>query len=163
MSAPSIETGSPEITPQPAWPVVLAAATSGVFSMMVGSEVTAVDAGPAVIAEITGVVGIAGAVRAIFSLRCSTQSAVKIAAQMLAISPEEAAAQRADAIGEICNIIAGDFKAKIGLGDKCMLTVPTVVEGKDYRIVRPGGECQKIEMAFLYEGEPLRIALETRK
>jgi hypothetical protein len=60
-------------------------------------------------------------------------------------------------------MVAGHFKDKIGLGDKCMLTVPTVLEGKDYRIVRPGGECQKIELALLYAGEPLRIALETRK
>jgi chemotaxis protein CheX len=156
--------GKMEIHLRDTWPGCLTAATTEVFSMMVGAEVIATEGAELrVIAEVTGVVGIAGAFRAILSLRCSTSSAVKIAAQMLGIPPEEAAGQRADAIGEICNIVAGHFKDKIGFGDKCMLTVPTVVEGKDYRIVRPGGECEKIEIAFLYEGEPFRVALETRK
>ena len=156
------EPGKAVLISQETWPASLAEAATEVFSMMVGAEVTAVENEIRVIAEVTGVVGIAGAFRGIFSLRCSTSSAIKIAAQMLGIPPEEASAQRADAIGEICNIVAGHFKDKIGFGDKCMLTVPTVVEGKDYRIVRPGGECQKIELALLYAGEPFRVALETR-
>lgn len=156
------ETGNPASIRQETWPASLAESATEVFSMMVGAEVTAAESEIRVVAEVTGVIGIAGAFRGIFSLRCTTSSAIKIAAQMLGIPPEEAAAQRADAIGEICNIIAGHFKDKIGFGDKCMLTVPTVVEGKDYRIVRPGGECRKIELAFLYAGEPFRIALETR-
>ena len=157
------DTGKPALISQETWPTSLAEATTEVFSMMVGAEVIAADNEIRVIAEITGVIGIAGAFRGIFSLRCSTSSAIKIASQMLGIPPDEASPQRADAIGEICNMVAGHFKDKIGLGDKCMLTVPTVLEGKDYRIVRPGGECQKIELALLYAGEPLRIALETRK
>ena len=156
------ETGNPVIISRETWPTSLVEATTEVFSMMVGADVSTVENEIRVIAEVTGVVGIGGAFRGIFSLRCSTSSAIKIASQMLGIPPDQASAQRADAIGEICNIIAGHFKDKIGLGDKCMLTVPTVVEGKDYRIVRPGGECRKIELAFRHMGEPFRVALETR-
>ena len=38
-----------------------------------------------------------------------------------------------DALGEICNMVAGNFKNKVsGLGNGCMLSVPTVITGRDY-------------------------------
>ena len=38
-----------------------------------------------------------------------------------------------DAIGELCNMIAGNFKAKVStLGEHCLLSVPTVISGADY-------------------------------
>lgn len=74
---------------------------------------------------------------------------------------DEAAAEKCDAVGEICNIVAGYFKAKIGLGDQCMLSVPTVLAGKDYRI-HSRGEDVRMELPLLYESEPIWIALEIR-
>ena len=103
--------------------------------MMVGVAVLVPDEGDhLVISEVTGMVGIAGPLSATFSLRCSFDTATRIAAQMLAIPIEEAASQKCDAIGEVCNMVAGSFKEKIGLGGKCMLSVPTVLTGRDYQI-----------------------------
>ncbi|RDJ93936.1 chemotaxis protein CheX [Lacticaseibacillus rhamnosus] len=71
--------------------------------------------------------------------------------------------QLTDAVGEICNINAGDFKAKIGYGAKCMLTVPTIIEGTDYRVVRPVMGKDSIQIPLQYEDEPIWVALEIRK
>jgi chemotaxis protein CheX len=144
------------------WPAVLRETTVEVFSTMVGATVTTPErSGIPVVAQVTGMVGIAGPLSATVSLRCSMQSATMIASQMLGVSPDEAAAQKCDAIGEICNIVAGYFKAKVGLGECCMLSVPTVLAGMDYQIRARNGDV-RIEMPVLYESEPVWIALDIR-
>ena len=81
---------------------------------------------------------------------------------MLGVPVTEADAQRTDSIGEICNMVAGNFKAKInGLEDKCMLSVPTVIIGQDYQL-HSLAVGDRIELPFLFEGEPLWIGLEVR-
>jgi len=38
--------------------------------------------------------------------------------------------QLEDAVGEVCNMVAGNFKNKIsGISDGCKLSVPTVITG----------------------------------
>jgi CheY-specific phosphatase CheX len=80
---------------------------------------------------------------------------------MLEVPENEAAGQQFDALGEICNIVAGYFKAKVGLGDRCMLSVPTILVGNDYH-VRSRSQDVHLELPLLYEREPLWIALDIR-
>lgn len=156
-------TAGQQVAPRPQWSDILFAATADVFSMMVSATITrAVVALPPVRANVTGTVGIAGAVRATLTLCCSQQAAGKIASQMLGISMEEAAEQECDAIGEICNMVAGHFKAKIGLEAECMLSVPLVILGSDYQI-QSVKEGERLEVPVLYEEELLDIVLEIRK
>jgi len=145
------------------WSGILFDAACEVFSMMVGAALassTGKELSAGVV--VTGTVGIAGAVRAILSLRCSTQAATKIASHMLGISAEEAAAQNCDAIGEICNMVAGQFKTKLGLEAQCMLTVPTVITGSDYR-VHSAAHGTRLDVPAVYDGELIAIALDIPK
>ncbi len=161
MTAPS-QAKVTAIFPQSDWPALLRDTAIEVFSTMVGAKVAAPDHGDLpVLAHITGMVGIAGPLSATLSLRCSLISATKIASQMLGVSMDEAEEQKCDAVGEICNIVAGYFKAKIGFGDLCMLSVPTVLAGKDYRIHSRFANV-RLELPLLYESEPIWIALEIR-
>jgi len=163
MNPPGSAVGSGEVAPSVNWRAILGEAAAEVFSIMVGVQVSPVDdpqlPGPA---NVTGTVGIAGAISAILSLRCSSRAATQIASQMMGVPTEEASSHQCDAIGEICNIVAGQFKAKVGLEDKCMLSVPTVITGGDYRLHSVAGS-ERLELALLYEAEPVRIALEIRK
>jgi len=66
-----------------------------------------------------------------------------------------------DALGELCNMVAGNFKAKIsGLADRCMLSVPTVISGSDYTMetVEPTAA---VAIVFTYENDPVRVSLVT--
>jgi len=129
--------------------------------MMVGTEVTIVaDRKLPVHANVTGVVGIGGAFSAVLTLRCSMTAGAKVAAQMLGIPADEATSQCADAIGEICNMVAGQFKAKVGHEATCMLSIPSVITGKNYAI--HSVRCSEIEIALLYDGEPIWITLDVR-
>jgi chemotaxis protein CheX len=155
----SIATGS--VLPRTAWHGVLSETAIEVFSIMVGVSVAIATDATRVPMQVTGVVGIAGAIRANFLLQCSAASATKLAAQMLGISPDAEDSQKAacDALGEICNIVAGHFKAKVGLGDACMLSVPTIIMGQDYRFCSPNNY-ERLELPLVYEGETLWAALE---
>ena len=83
---------------------------------------------------------------------------------MLGISPDDPNAQNAacDALGEICNIVAGYFKARIGLGDACHLSVPTIIVGQNYRFCS-GKVGERLELALLYEGDILWATLEVEQ
>ncbi len=160
MSAPSQTNGPAAVASRTAWPAILRETTIEVFATMVGVSLTApVRAEAPMPPQLTAMVGIAGPLRATLSLWCSTHSATLIASQTLGVSEDEARAQQFDAAGEICNIIAGYFKAKVGLGAQCMLSVPMVLAGHDYQ-VRTRAQEVRMELALLYEREPIWIALD---
>ncbi len=65
-----------------------------------------------------------------------------------------------DAIGEICNMVAGNFKAKLaGLVEGCVLSVPTVITGADYQLHIPA-DGTRTEISFGFEGSPVWITLD---
>jgi chemotaxis protein CheX len=162
MSAPTQTTDIGTVPPQSEWQAILRQTAVEVFSTMVGVTVTVPEESDLpVSAHVTGMIGIAGPLSAIFSIRCSEHSAIMLASQMLGVSLAKAAEQKCDAVGEICNIVAGYFKAKIGLGDRCQLSVPTVVAGTDYQ-VHSSEKGTRLELPLLYGGEPLWLALDIR-
>ena len=68
--------------------------------------------------DITSMVGLAGQLCGILSVRCSAKSAARMASRMLGVDPETAGPEMWDAVGEICNMVAGNFKNKLtGLSD----------------------------------------------
>jgi len=145
------------------WRVVLSDAAKEVFLMMVGAELSVPEATPPIFSEVAGMVGLAGELCGVLTLRCGKASAGKIACHMLGVAEDEAAAQATDAVGEICNMVAGSFKAKIaGLEDKCMLSVPTVISGDSYEL-HSLASGERIELPLLFQGEPLWFSLEIQK
>jgi chemotaxis protein CheX len=83
-----------------------------------------------------------------------------MASRMLGIDPKDTNEQMWDAIGEISNMIAGNFKNKLtGVADHCMLSVPTVITGGDYSM-HSLADAGSIETKFLFEGSPICVTLE---
>ena len=97
-----------------------------VFSTMVGAAVTTAPAdAPLAPAQLTGIVGIAAAIRENCILQCSHAASTKLSSQTPGILPDDPDFRKASAaaLGEICNPVAGYCKAKIELGNTCMLLV----------------------------------------
>jgi chemotaxis protein CheX len=142
------------------WPSTLQLATQEVFSLMLGCQLTVPTVPPAEQGlDLTGMVGLAGLLCGMMTMRCSVKSGSRMASRMLGIDSEQAGPEMWDAVGEVCNMIAGNFKNKIsGLGDGCMLSVPTVITGGDYCLHPMVNE--EIAVVLLFEGEPLMLALE---
>ena len=67
-----------------------------------------------------------------------------------------------DALGEICNMVAGNFKNKIaGLAEGCLLSPPTVVSGSDYNL-HSQGDPPALEVRLLFEDMPTVISLRVQ-
>ncbi len=143
------------------WRNILRESAKQVFAVMVGlpAEDPANDELP-VEYELTGMIGLAGALQGILTIRCSAESATRISSHMLGIDVADAAEHQTDAIGEMCNMIAGNFKANIeGMEDRCMLSVPTVITGSQYE-VRSLSVSSQIDLVLVFEGKPVWIGLE---
>jgi chemotaxis protein CheX len=124
--------------------------------------------------DITSMVALAGQLSGVLTVRCSAKSAARMAARMLGIDAERAGPEVFDAVGEICNMVAGNFKNKIaGLGDGCMLSVPTVITGPEYRLHSTSSNEMQInekhndvpindemQIVLLFEGEPVVLTLK---
>jgi len=83
-----------------------------------------------------------------------------VAMRMLGGVEQPAKAASEDAIGEIANMVAGNFKSKIStLGDGCVLSVPTIVSGEDYE-VRQVGKGERIEVCLDTENRVVWLIME---
>ena len=143
------------------WLPLLQRAAEEVFEIMLGAKLEPLSEATSVPAsEITSMVGLAGQLCGVMTLRCSADMAKLIAAKMLGVAPDQANQQLWDAIGEICNMVAGNFKNKLtGLSDKCMLSVPTVITRGDYTF-QSLADAGTLEIMMTFENNPIRIALE---
>jgi chemotaxis protein CheX len=142
------------------WDVVLEIAAREVFELMLGCKLTKPASPLTEAPEMTAMVGLAGRLCGVMILRCSGESSILMASRMLGVQPCEIGREGCDAFGEICNMIAGNFKNKIsGLGKDCMLSVPTVISGGHYNI-HPLSGSEAIELTLLFESRPIGISLQ---
>src|SRR5215470_8953008 len=115
------------------WLPLLELAVREVFEIMLGCKLEPLANINSTTLEFTAMVGLAGQLCGVVTMRSTAKSAVLMASKMLGVDPKDADQQTWDAIGEVTNMVAGNFKNKLsGLGDKCMLSVPTVITGADY-------------------------------
>lgn len=104
-----------------------------------------------------GVVAITGAWCGAVVLRVSRDLATGIAQRMFELGDAEPTLEdMQDAIGELTNTTGGNIK---GLMDgMCHLSLPTVVEGADYRVRLPGATVVT-QVAFTCDDEPVVVQL----
>ena len=142
------------------WLPTLQLATQEVFELMLGCSLEpASEPASEEGLDITAMVGLAGQLCGILAVRCSAKSAAHMASRMLGIDAEKAGPEMWDAVGEICNMVAGNFKNKIsGLGDGCMLSVPTVITGADNNVHSMVND--NLHATLLFEGQPVVVSLE---
>jgi chemotaxis protein CheX len=141
------------------WLPVLELATREVFAKMAHSELSSVGNHRGVVSSVTAMVGLAGKLGGVVSIRCEQEAAALMASRMLGVNLAEAKPSIADAIGEICNMVAGNFKHKIpGLSEGCFLAPPSVVSGGDYSVyARP--QTPRIHLSLFLENMPVMVSL----
>jgi len=142
------------------WGPMLELACREVFDIMLGCRLGQPAPDETIPLDFTAMVGLAGQLRGVLSLRCSPQAAAVMASKMLGVAVGEKDEQMWDAVGEIANMVAGNFKNKLtGMGDGCMLSVPTVITGSDYSC-RSLTDSGTLEARFLFEGSPISVELQ---
>jgi chemotaxis protein CheX len=62
-----------------------------------------------------------------------------------------------DALGELTNMVAGHFKARLkNTGQECLLTIPSVVRGHDFKVASVAG-AHRCSVAFQCEASEVRL------
>ena len=142
------------------WVPLMELATREVFETMLGCELTRAEIAAGESLDITAMVGLAGKMCGVLTVRCNAKSATIMVSKMLGLESAKGSPDVLDAIGEICNMVAGNFKNKIpGMGDGCMLSVPTVITGGDYRL-HYLADCADLEIRLLFENMTIEVSLQ---
>ena len=107
-----------------------------VFHMMLGSACFPVQEPPAEETEtITAVVGFGGLLSGACVFRSGSSAALEIAAKLTGMEFGEIDDTVKDAIGEVCNMLAGAWKGRVpDLSANCGLSIPAVITGSNYHI-----------------------------
>lgn len=107
-----------------------------VFQLMLGAECHVTTEAPTEEVEtITAVVGFGGLLSGACVFRSGGTAALSIAAKLTGMEFPEIDDTVKDAIGEVCNMLAGAWKGRVpDLSANCGLSIPAVITGRDYNI-----------------------------
>lgn len=135
-------------------------AVSNVFTTMLDLQPTRkslkVSPGEPDMAQLTSIIGISGQVHGVVALRFPPQTALSLAGRLLGETPSEINDEVIDAIAEMVNMVAGNAKARFDHDPPLELGLPTVVEGKGYRLKYPSGSFW-LEVPFETEDGPFAM------
>lgn len=135
-------------------------ATREVFELMLSCHLTPASSIDESNMNVTSMVGLAGQLCGVITVRCNEKTAVLMASKMLGLPVEKVGSDFSDALGEVCNMVAGNFKNKIaGLSDGCMLSPPSVITGSDYSL-HSLADSPALQVRMLFENLPVIITLQ---
>ena len=160
----SVDTSLPARSQEENWLPVLELAVEEVFEIMLGCRVKpAPEEKVDTTRGFTAMVGLAGAMCGVLTFSCDQNTAREVARCMLGPEIADSEEQVSDALGEICNMIAGNFKNKLsGTDGRCMLSVPTVIKGEEYSF-HSLAHGETLETVLLFENAPVAVTLQLHK
>jgi chemotaxis protein CheX len=108
---------------------------------------------------VSAVIGLAGAISGSLVLHCSRGTALHITERLMGVAPESMDATVRDAVGEVCNMVAGVWKGcDPSLASGCLLSTPTVVAGTSYELFSQRAPI-RVERSYSFEDLTLTITL----
>ncbi|WP_263359566.1 chemotaxis protein CheX [Acidicapsa ligni] len=131
-----------------------------VFLMMLNMSCDAIEQQAIQDSEtITAVVGFGGLLSGACVFRSGKSVALSIAATMTGMEFSEIDDMVKDAIGELCNMLAGVWKGKVPeLSANCGLSIPAVITGRDYSIHVQAPEF-RLHQEYRFEDEVFEVMI----
>lgn len=143
------------------WTEKITQAASAVFRSMIGGRLEQLDRQlePSQ-SGLTAIIGLTGQPAGILTVSTELSAASRIAEKMLGCETVGSEEYARDALGEICNMVAGNLKSALPAPvDRCEISVPTVISGTNYKI-KPMLYGNRHSVAFSFEGESIVITLQ---
>jgi chemotaxis protein CheX len=116
--------------------------------------------------EVIALIGLSGVVRGTVALAFPARTALHMVNRLLGVETIGVNDEVLDAVAELVNIVAGGAKAKLNgeTGTPISLSLPTVVQGKDYSVEYPS-YAKWLDVPFTSELGPftLRVIFESDK
>jgi chemotaxis protein CheX len=108
----------------------------------------------------SALVGIAGQWNGAVIVGCSPALVARFACSMFGLPEDELGREHLeDTMGELANMVGGNLKSMIPPSNK--LSLPTVVEGRDYRVRVPNASVVH-DISLDIDGEPMRVTVLER-
>jgi len=137
------------------------AAVAEVFAMMLQMPCNAVDEAPETNVLISARIEFSGVIDGDCVVRIPVRAAERLTDMLLDAEGDWDDEMIDDAVGELCNMIAGGWKSRFGMDAKCQISVPTVSRlpadedpGKD------GGVMRRF---YGFDGDALEVAMALRR
>ncbi|MCL2411915.1 MAG: chemotaxis protein CheX [Treponema sp.] len=87
--------------------------------------------------DVSAVIGLSGVIKGAVIISMKADLARRITTLLTGDTHTEIDADVIDAIGEINNIISGNIKPKVPNGDNIVISIPTIIRGKEHSIAWP--------------------------
>jgi len=116
--------------------------------------------------DISGVIGFTGEARGAVVISMKQHIAIKITTSITGTVHKTVDDDVVDAVGELINIIAGNVKQGLEEAYRLVISLPTIIRGKDHSLVWPDGKARVIVIPFTInnvDSFSLSIALEAVK
>jgi len=116
--------------------------------------------------DISGIIGLSGQISGAVSISMKDNVAFQVTKTLTGVDHNYFDADVIDAIGEIINIIAGNSKKEFEESFRTTISLPSIVQGKDHKIIWPSKNIRVICIPFsVFSGEEffLSIAVEESK
>jgi len=113
--------------------------------------------------DISAVIGLSGVVRGAVVISMKKDFAIKITDTLVGSPHQELDDDVVDAIGEIVNIIAGNIKQYVDGGEQIVISLPTVVKGRDHRFAWPGKHSRILCISFKHEDDSFFLLADMEK
>lgn len=148
-----------DVSPQAHFADCLYRAAKSVLTTMCDVEVGAMGS-PSTVAgtarhELSGIVSISGALKAIIIINLPTSLALKASAALLGSVSKEVDGDVIDAIAELANMIGGNTKNLLKI-EGAQLSMPTVVKGPDHSLMM-ASKMEHWGMDLEVDGKKLRL------
>ena len=87
--------------------------------------------------DVSAIIGLSGIIKGAIIISMKSELAMKLTGLLTGMEHTEIDADVIDAIGEVNNIISGNIKPKVPNGDKIVISIPTIIKGKEHSIAWP--------------------------
>lgn len=124
-----------------------------VFKDFVGTELSEerpyfAEAGAMLEWDLSAVIGLTGEARGAVVISMKKDLAVKLTGKLTGAEHKDVDDDVVDAIGEIVNIIAGNVKKDLEEAFRLVISLPTIVQGKEHSIKWPSNQARIICIPF---------------
>ena len=116
--------------------------------------------------DISGVIGLTGEARGAVVISMRDDLAIRLTSILTGMSHKVLYDDVIDAVGELINIIAGNVKQELEDAFRLVISLPTIVKGKEHTINWPDSQTRVICIPFVTadsESFTLSVALEAVK
>jgi chemotaxis protein CheX len=114
--------------------------------------------------DISGIIGITGEASGAVAISMKTETALKITGLLTGEAHTDIDDAVKDAIGELVNIIAGNVKKYLEEMFKLVISLPSIVSGKDHKVVWPNEKNRIVCIPFtLFSNETICLSIAMTK